>query len=135
LFIPVSFNNGIYPNQAPVYPTVHPFRHQVLQLSSGIEDLGGIRWELLGFLAAAWLFVFLCLIRGIKSSGKVRVSVIGPLGQLLAKQELAILNTETIDEPKKNVAYDKQSIQPNLQITAVLKLYHFKSWKKHAALM
>ena len=63
------------------------------------------------------------------------MSVIGPLGQLLAKQELAILNTETIDEPKKNVAYDKQSIQPNLQITAALKLYHFKSWKKHAALM
>ena len=49
----------------------------------------------------------------------------------VGKKELAVLNTEPINEPKKNVAYNKQSIQtesPNLQITAALKLYHLKSW-------
>ncbi len=47
------------------------FRNNVLQISSGIENMGGIRWELLGCLILAWIVVFLCLIRGVKSSGKV----------------------------------------------------------------
>ena len=46
-------------------------RRKVLRISDGIEDLGGIRWELFGCLALAWLIVFLCLIKGIKSSGRV----------------------------------------------------------------
>jgi hypothetical protein len=44
-----------------------------LQISDGIEDMGGVRWELFGCLAFAWLIVFLCLIKGVKSSGKVSV--------------------------------------------------------------
>ena len=40
-------------------------------MSSGIEDIGGLNWELVLCLAAAWILVFLCMVRGIKSSGKV----------------------------------------------------------------
>ena len=47
------------------------FRRHVLDISSGIDDMGGVRWELLGCLALAWLVVFLCLCKGVKSSGKV----------------------------------------------------------------
>ncbi len=46
-------------------------RNNVLQISPGIEDMGGIRWELFGCLILAWIVVFLCLVRGVKSSGKV----------------------------------------------------------------
>ncbi|CAK9291576.1 unnamed protein product [Gordionus sp. m RMFG-2023] len=45
-------------------------RH-VLQLSTGIEYLGNIRLELLGCLVLAWIIIFLCLIKGVKSSGKI----------------------------------------------------------------
>ena len=51
---------------------VHSFeRHNVLHRSSGIGDLGGFRWELAATLSVAWLLVFLCLVKGIKTSGKV----------------------------------------------------------------
>ena len=51
---------------------VHSFeRHNVLHRSSGIGELGGFRWELAATLAVAWLLVFLCLAKGIKTSGKV----------------------------------------------------------------
>lgn len=40
-------------------------------MTSGIEDFGGMRWELLGCLALAWILVYFCLWKGIKSSGKV----------------------------------------------------------------
>lgn len=46
-------------------------RHHVLKLSSGIEELGEVRWQLLICLALSWLFVFLCLFKGVKILGKV----------------------------------------------------------------
>lgn len=46
----------------------------MLEISSGIDNMGGVRWELFGCLVLAWLVVFLCLIKGIRSSGKVSLS-------------------------------------------------------------
>jgi len=43
----------------------------VLQISSGIEEPGSIRSELLICLVLAWILVFFCLFRGVKTSGKV----------------------------------------------------------------
>ncbi|XP_033764407.1 sodium- and chloride-dependent taurine transporter-like [Pecten maximus] len=45
-------------------------RH-VLELTDSIEDLGSIRWQLVLCLLATSITVFLCLAKGIKSSGKV----------------------------------------------------------------
>lgn len=41
-------------------------------MSEGIDSPGHIRWQLLLCLLAAWFAVFLCLFKGIKTSGKVR---------------------------------------------------------------
>ena len=49
------------------------FSYRVLDLSSGIDDLGQFKWKLSLCLAGAWLLVFVCLFRGIQTSGKVRV--------------------------------------------------------------
>ncbi|GFT49829.1 sodium- and chloride-dependent glycine transporter 2 [Nephila pilipes] len=43
----------------------------VLHQSSGIEHLGEIQWPLALSLFIAWVFVFLCVQKGVKSSGKV----------------------------------------------------------------
>jgi len=45
--------------------------HYVLQISSGIEEPGSLRSELLICLFLAWILVFFCLFRGVKTSGKV----------------------------------------------------------------
>ena len=45
---------------------------EVLKISSGIEEIGGIVWELACCLLIAWLVVFFTLIRGISSLGKAR---------------------------------------------------------------
>ena len=44
----------------------------VLDISDGFHDMGVVRWQLVLSLVAAWVVVGICLIRGIKSSGKVR---------------------------------------------------------------
>ena len=40
------------------------FRNEVLQLSDGIEDLNGVKWDLFGTFLFTWLIVFLCLCKG-----------------------------------------------------------------------
>ncbi|XP_045613424.1 sodium- and chloride-dependent glycine transporter 2 [Procambarus clarkii] len=48
------------------------FRNRMLGVSGRTwEDMGGMNWELVGCLALAWVLVFACLIKGVKSSGKV----------------------------------------------------------------
>ena len=46
----------------------------VLNITPGLTefgDLGGFKWDLSLALACSWLVVFLCLMKGVKSSGKV----------------------------------------------------------------
>lgn len=39
--------------------------------SEGLHDPGPVRWPLALCLLAAWVIIFLCMVRGIHSSGKV----------------------------------------------------------------
>ncbi|OWF53371.1 sodium- and chloride-dependent glycine transporter 2-like [Mizuhopecten yessoensis] len=52
-------------------PSEEFWQRNVLDISENIDTMGGIRWQLALGLFAAWLAVFLCLIKGIKTSGKV----------------------------------------------------------------
>ncbi|XP_054467037.1 sodium- and chloride-dependent GABA transporter ine isoform X1 [Anoplopoma fimbria] len=47
------------------------FDHRLLQKTSGIEEAGGICWELFGCLIFSWVIVYFCIFKGIKSTGKV----------------------------------------------------------------
>ena len=44
---------------------------EVLNESDGIENMGAFQWKLTLCLLTAWIIIFLCLIKGIKSSGRV----------------------------------------------------------------
>lgn len=48
------------------------FRNKVLQMTSGIEIPGNMRWELFACLICAWLLVYFATWKSIKSSAKVR---------------------------------------------------------------
>ena len=50
------------------------FSKRVLQVTSGIHDLGNMQWELLGCLLGGWILVYLIIRRGIHQSGKVNIS-------------------------------------------------------------
>lgn len=45
-------------------------RH-ILGISTGLEDPGSIKWDLALTLLLAWVIVYLCICKGIKTSGKV----------------------------------------------------------------
>eukprot|EP00092_Neocalanus_flemingeri_P029348 GFUD01031860.1.p1 GENE.GFUD01031860.1~~GFUD01031860.1.p1 ORF type:complete len:652 (+),score=154.25 GFUD01031860.1:264-2219(+) len=60
-----------------VYPRVSPSEDYYKRTMLGLEEdtswenMGGLKWELVLCLAAAWTIVCLCLIKGVQSSGKV----------------------------------------------------------------
>ena len=45
----------------------------MLQITAGMEDLGGMQWELLGCLILGWFMVYLIIWKGLHASGKVCV--------------------------------------------------------------
>ncbi|XP_060071373.1 sodium- and chloride-dependent glycine transporter 2-like [Ylistrum balloti] len=47
------------------------WQYKVLNMSSGLEVIGRIPWHLAVCFFAAWILVYLCLIKGVKSIGKV----------------------------------------------------------------
>jgi len=48
------------------------FYHYALQISTGLEDDGiGMNWKLAGCLVFAWVITYLCVLKGVKSTGKV----------------------------------------------------------------
>jgi len=49
------------------------FRNKVLRQSAGIQETGQPLWDLTLCLLLAWIVIFLCLAKGVKSSGKVGI--------------------------------------------------------------
>lgn len=50
------------------------FRRNVLDISTGIDDVGSVQLHLVGCLFIGWLLIFLCLAKGVQSLGKVHVT-------------------------------------------------------------
>ena len=53
----------------------------VLDISEGFHEMGGVRWQLAGCLLLAWILVGGCLIKGIKSQGKVSTQTLVNIAQ------------------------------------------------------
>eukprot|EP00116_Pleurobrachia_bachei_P001834 sb/3462096/ len=49
----------------------HYWYYEALNISSDINDSGDINWKMTLSLLAAWVTCFLCMVKGIKTSGKV----------------------------------------------------------------
>lgn len=47
-------------------------RRRALQISSGIEEIGSVRWELAGTLLLVWIICYFCIWKGVRWTGKAR---------------------------------------------------------------
>ncbi|XP_053935996.1 sodium-dependent proline transporter isoform X1 [Cuculus canorus] len=65
--LPVNITNTVSPSEE--YWSRYVLH---IQGSSGIGDPGRIRWNLCLCLLLSWTIVYLCILKGVKSSGKVR---------------------------------------------------------------
>lgn len=58
------------------------FQQTVLQQSTGSTDITGIAWPIFGGLIAVWVIVYICVWRGVKSTGFIAYITV-PLPVLL----------------------------------------------------
>ncbi|XP_002730914.1 sodium- and chloride-dependent glycine transporter 1-like [Saccoglossus kowalevskii] len=63
--------NDTINNITRVSPAQEFWSNNVLNISDGIDNLGNIQWKLALCLLFSWIVVFLCLMKGVKSSGRV----------------------------------------------------------------
>ncbi|XP_072022160.1 sodium- and chloride-dependent taurine transporter-like [Amphiura filiformis] len=66
--------NGTLKNLSDFTPAVDEFWERKLlkvHLSSGIDDMGSIHWQLTISLFIAWIIVFFIICKGVKTSGKI----------------------------------------------------------------
>ena len=70
-----SFSCSIYMYNVSMQLNFAFCSNRVLKISDGFHDMGGFRWQLVGCLFLAWVLVFICLARGIKSQGKVGIAI------------------------------------------------------------
>ncbi|KAK6182353.1 hypothetical protein SNE40_010061 [Patella caerulea] len=47
------------------------WNYNVLRMSTGLDDVGSMQWQLVVALIVSWIIIFLCIIKGVKSAGKV----------------------------------------------------------------
>ncbi|XP_055385962.1 sodium- and chloride-dependent GABA transporter ine isoform X3 [Condylostylus longicornis] len=71
-WIPERQHANITKSETSRTPSEEFFERKVLQISTGIEDPGTMRWELFACLICAWLLVYFATWKSIKSSAKVR---------------------------------------------------------------
>ncbi|XP_068082060.1 sodium-dependent proline transporter-like [Anabrus simplex] len=63
--------NNTVDNSSKETSSLQYWEKHVLNLSEGLEKIGSIKWDLALCLIFSWSIVVLCLVKGIKTSGKV----------------------------------------------------------------
>uniref|UniRef100_A0AAY4CU31 Solute carrier family 6 member 11 n=1 Tax=Denticeps clupeoides TaxID=299321 RepID=A0AAY4CU31_9TELE len=64
-------NSSNISNPYATSPVMEFWERRVLKISSGIEHVGKLRWELALCLLVAWIICYFCIWKGPKSTGKV----------------------------------------------------------------
>ena len=59
-------------------PTSYYWYRVALDASPGLQHTDGIKWKMLLCLLFSWFVVYLCICKGIKSSGKVGTARVSP---------------------------------------------------------
>nr|XP_018667410.1 sodium- and chloride-dependent GABA transporter 2-like [Ciona intestinalis] len=84
------------------------WEHQVLEKSSGIDFLGGIRWQIFFYLVGIWVIAYVCIFKGIKWSTKVvYVTATLPLVMLL----VVLVRGVTLDGAAEGIRF---YLSPNM---------------------
>ncbi|XP_063052746.1 sodium- and chloride-dependent GABA transporter 2 [Engraulis encrasicolus] len=64
-----SLDPGHYENATS--PVIEFWERRVLRISSGIDHMGALHWDLALCLLIAWVMCYFCIWKGVKSTGKV----------------------------------------------------------------
>ncbi|XP_072118537.1 sodium-dependent proline transporter isoform X2 [Mobula birostris] len=125
-------------NQSDLSASEVFWNEQVLGLtgSTGLGDPGPVRWQLAICLLAAWVFIFLCCLKGIRSSGKVWNDAASQIFYSLGIGFGGLLSMASYNKFDNNVVRDTLVIVTGNCITsffagfAIFSILGHMAWKK-----
>ncbi|XP_042873249.1 sodium- and chloride-dependent glycine transporter 2-like [Penaeus japonicus] len=96
------------------------FKNRMLGVTgTSWDDMGSMRWELVGCLALAWLIVGACLAKGVKSSGKVvYFTALFPYAVLV----ILFIRGVTLEGAQKGI--DFYLLRPNISRLAEIEVWN-----------
>ncbi|XP_035668938.1 sodium- and chloride-dependent GABA transporter 2-like isoform X2 [Branchiostoma floridae] len=63
--------NATNENATRIAASLEYWNNRVLQISGGLDQPGSMQWELILCLLLAWIIVYFCIFKGVKSTGRV----------------------------------------------------------------
>ncbi|ELT92205.1 hypothetical protein CAPTEDRAFT_170589 [Capitella teleta] len=100
--INTTFVNGTELPYKAIDPTTEYWENKVLAISDGIDQPGNIKWDLMLCLLLAWVIVYFCIWKGIKTSGKVMYFTATSPYVLMF---ILLIRGCTLDGAKKGILY------------------------------
>ncbi|XP_072040560.1 sodium- and chloride-dependent glycine transporter 1-like [Amphiura filiformis] len=86
------------PNVTRIYSSEEYWKYVVLDVTDGLHDLGIIKWDLCLCFLLVWIVVYFCIIKGVKSSGKVvYFTATFPYAVLITLLILGVLQPGSVD--------------------------------------
>jgi len=67
----LKHNISTFPDCCVIDPPQYYWYHTALRISPSLEQSGDLNWKMFGCLAAGWIIVYCCVLKGVKSSGKM----------------------------------------------------------------
>ena len=95
-------------------------RRKVLQISTGVDDVGTIKWDLALCLLLGWIVVYLCIWKGIKSSGKVITSPTPHALRMRTRRRRCDVATHSVERTLLSVVV-KRSATGNMRLSVSLR--------------
>ncbi|XP_054630715.1 sodium- and chloride-dependent GABA transporter ine isoform X2 [Dunckerocampus dactyliophorus] len=96
------------------------FDHRLLKKTDGIEDAGGLQWELFGYLFLAWVIVYLCIFKGVKSTGKVWVKAAAQVFNSLGIAFGSMISMASYNKFNNNIVRDALIVSFTNSFTSIL---------------
>ncbi|KAI5702074.1 hypothetical protein M8J75_016290 [Diaphorina citri] len=96
------------------------WERKVLKLSDGIENLGPVKTDLAICLAVSWIVVVLCLMKGIKTSGKVWHAAAGQMFFSLSVSMGGLIMYSSYNDFSNNVYRDALVVSVMDTITSIM---------------
>ncbi|XP_063751294.1 sodium- and chloride-dependent GABA transporter ine isoform X2 [Eleginops maclovinus] len=96
------------------------FKNKMLQQTSGVDEPGTIRWELFLILLLAWIIIYFCIFKGVKSTGKVWVNAAAQIFNSIGIGFGSLLAMSSYNSFNNNVLKDTLTIAIINSLTSLL---------------
>ncbi|KAG2471256.1 INE protein, partial [Polypterus senegalus] len=95
------------------------FDRNLLRKTDGIDQIGKMRWELFGLLILSWVIVYLCIFKGVHSTGKVWVNAAAQIFNSIGISFGQMISMASYNKFNNNILRDTLIVSLTNSVTSI----------------